>query len=390
MTFDLILVGFGNVARRFVRLLDEVASDLEREHDVTTRVVAIATRSHGQVSDPDGVNASALATALERGQNLGRPGETGRFLRRALTQNAAAGRQRRLVVVETTTLEIASGQPAITYIRDALKGGAHAITSNKGPAAFAFDELNAVAQRAGRCFLFESAVLDGVPLFKLKRATLPAVTVTGFQGVVNSTVNYILTAIEQGETFDGALAAMQRAGIAEADASLDVEGWDAAAKTAVVANALMGAHLTPHTVEREGVNAATEAQVQAARAVGRRLKLVASAERASGIVRGRVRLMELPETDLLAQLEGQQNAIILQTDVLGEIAIVQRGTGLTPTAYGLVSDLVAVARDVRQIPGGDRRPRSPRQARRGRSPSRLARRRSDRRRRTRLRPRCRP
>jgi homoserine dehydrogenase len=372
MTFDLILVGFGNVARRFVRLLDELAPDLDRDHDVATRVVAVATRSHGQASDPHGLNAAALATAVERGQTIGRPGETRRFLRRALTENAAAGRQRRLVVVETTTLEIASGEPAITYIRDALKGGAHVITSNKGPAAFAFEELNAVGQRAERCFLFESAVLDGVPLFTLKRATLPAVAVAGFHGVVNSTVNYILTAIEQGETVDGALAAMQRAGIAEADASLDVDGWDAAAKTAVVANALMGARLTPQTVEREGLSAGAEARVLAARAVGRRLKLVASAERASGIVRGRVRLVELPETDLLAQLEGQQNAIILQTDVLGEIAIVQRGTGLTPTAYGLVSDLVAVARDVRQIRA---RPRSPRRAPRGRSPSRRGRRR---------------
>jgi homoserine dehydrogenase len=371
--FDLILVGFGNVARRFVRLLDELGRDLEREHDITTRVVAIATRSHGQISDPDGLSALALATALERGQNIGRPGDTARFLRRVLAENAAAGRQRRLVVVETTTLEIESGQPAIAYIRDALRGGAHAITSNKGPSAFAFHELEAQARRAGRCFLFESAVLDGVPLFKLKRATLPAVAVTGFEGVVNSTVNYILTAIEQGDTFDGALAAMQRAGIAEADASLDVDGWDAAAKTSVVANALMGARLTPQTVEREGVSAASEARVRAARAVGRRLKLVASAEKTSAIVRARVRLVELPETDLLAQLEGQQNAIILKTDVLGEIAIVQRGTGLTPTAYGLVSDLVAVAHDVRPIRA---RPRSPRRAPRGRSRSRRGRRRS--------------
>ena len=75
--------------------------------------------------------------------------------------------------------------------------------------------------------------MDGVPIFNLRRETLPAVTVTGFRGVVNSTTNFILTAMEQGETFDGALAAMQRAGIAEADPSLDVDGWDAAAKTAI-------------------------------------------------------------------------------------------------------------------------------------------------------------
>ncbi len=373
MSFDLVLVGFGNVGRRFVRLLDELASELAADHDVEARVVGIATKSHGHAYDSNGLPAAELATSVERGASIGRSGPTKSFLRRAIRSSAAAAKARRLVVVETTTLDIASGEPAIDHVRDALAGGAHVITSNKGPAAFAFHRLDALARRADRCFLFESAVLDGVPLFKLRRAALPAVTVTGFQGVVNSTVNYILTAMEQGETFAGALAAMQRAGIAEADASLDIEGWDAAAKTAALANSMMGAQLTPQSIEREGVTAAAEARILAARAVGRRLKLVASAEKAGGIVRGRVRLVELPETDLLAGLEGQQNALVLQTDLLGEIAIVQRGWGLTPTAYGLVSDLVAVARDVRRI-GATRRSRRP--APRDRCPSRLAPRRS--------------
>src|SRR5262249_16231419 len=138
VTFDLVLVGFGNVARRFVRLLDELKPELAREHDLAARVVGIATRSRGRVLNPAGVNAAALATQVEQGGRLG----TGRrttmsFIREATKQLAGGARDGRLVFVETTTLDILRGQPATDHVRAALAGGAHVVTSNKGPAAFA-------------------------------------------------------------------------------------------------------------------------------------------------------------------------------------------------------------------------------------------------------------
>lgn len=368
---DLILIGFGNVARRFVRLLDELGPDVARDYELQTRVVGIATRSHGQIYAKGGVRAASLATMVEGGGRLGRNGSTLPFLRRAIAASAAAAERRHLVVVEATTLDITRGQPATGHVREALNRGAHVVCANKGPAAFAYHVLSGAATRANRCFMFESAVLDGVPVFNLRRAGMAGVTINGFEGVINSTTNYILTAMEQGETFAGALAAMQRAGIAESDPSLDIDGWDAAAKTAVLANVLLGARLTPQGVEREGVSEATAERIRAARAVGRRVKLIASAEKAGGVVRGRVRLAEIPETDLLAGLEGQQNALVLQTDVLGEVAIVQRGWGLTQTAYGLVSDLVSITREVRQTRARRSQRRS---ARRHRTPARRGRR----------------
>jgi homoserine dehydrogenase len=219
------------------------------------------------------------------------------------------------------------------------------VTANKGPAAFAFKTLAAAARRSDRRFLFESAVMDGVPIFNLARTGLPALTVTGFEGVVNSTTNHILTAMENGQRFEDALAAMQKAGIAEADASLDVDGWDAAAKAAALANVLLGASVTPHSVDREGIAGMTVERLAQARVSGRRLKLLASGDGTGRTARASVRIVELPESSLLAQLEGQENALILHTDRLGDIVVVQRGSGLTQTAYGLVSDLAAIARD---------------------------------------------
>jgi homoserine dehydrogenase len=221
------------------------------------------------------------------------------------------------------------------------------VTANKGPVAFAYHGLARAAARAQRSFLFEGAVMDGVPIFNLVRRTLPAVQILGFRGVVNSTTNFIITAMEQGQPFEDALSEMQARGVAEADASLDVDGWDAAAKTAALANVLLDANITPRQVDRRGIGPDTGAAAKRARAEGRRLKLVARAERKGRRVTASVGPEELSGDDLLAGLEGQQNALILRTDLLEEIAIVQRSGSLTQTAYALLSDLISIAQGVR-------------------------------------------
>jgi homoserine dehydrogenase len=341
---DLILVGYGNVARRFVALLAEQRTALVRQHGFGARVIATGTKRHGYLYAGRRVDAASTVD----------------FLRRALTKSGAAARQRRLVVVETTTLDIARGEPATSHIRQALAAGAHVVTANKGPVAFAYRALARAAARADRRFLFESTVMDGVPVFNLVRETLPVVNVIGFRGVVNSTTNFMLTAMEQGQTFAAALAEMQARGIAEADPSLDVDGWDAAAKTAALANVLLNAAITPHGVDRQGITPDAGRRAVEARAAGRRLKLIVRARREGRRVTARVRCEEVPAGDLLAGVEGQQNAIILETDLLEEIALVQRGGSLTQTAYGLLSDLITIAR-------ARATPQSPRSARGRRS-----------------------
>jgi homoserine dehydrogenase len=352
MTFDLVLVGFGHVAQRFVALLDEQRTRIAGAYRFDERIIAVCTERHGRAFSARGLDARALVGRRRHGEPVGvdyLDVSTVDFIREIAHKNAAA-RESRLVVVETTTLDIARGQPAVDHVQAALECGAHVVTANKGPAAFAYASLQAAAHAAGRRFLFEGAVMDGIPIFNLARETLPAVEVAGFRGIVNTTTNYMLTAMEDGRPFDGALADMQEAGIAEADASLDVDGWDAAAKTAALANVLLGARLTPHDVVREGISSSTAARAVAARAAGRRLKLVAGATRDARGIFANVGLQELAAGDLLAGIDGRQNALVLQTDLLGEIAIVQRGSGLTQTAYALLSDLISIARDLTNRP----------------------------------------
>ena len=358
MYVDLILVGFGNVARRFVRLLEERSERLRAEHDLSTRIIAIATRRHGCARDLRGLDARRALELVEAGQSIAfldgsariaagdaaSPTITTDFIRQTMDEAGRLDPSRPIVMVETTVLDIARGQPAINHVQAALESGAHVITANKGPVAFAAGALIDLARRQRRAFHFEGAVMDGIPIFNLVRDTLPVVSVIGFRGVLNSTTNHIITAMEKGEGFGAALAEMQAAGIAEADASFDVDGWDAAAKTAALINVLMGGDVTPHDIRRTGIGGLTSADVCGAVARNRRVKLVASAGRGNGRVSGRVAPEELSASDLLATLEGQQNALVLRTDLLGEIAIVQRGSGLTQTAYALLSDLVAVRR----------------------------------------------
>jgi len=319
---DLAIIGFGNVGQRLVTLLDERSARLAGDYGVTCRVAGTASRRRGAVFENE-----ACADAFG--------------LISRLSHSPAPIR----IVVETTTLDVKNGEPATSHVRAAIAAGCHVVTANKGPVAFAYDELREAARRARIRFLFEGSVMDGVPVFNLVRETLPAVQILGFEGVVNTTTNHIITALERGEAFDAALARMQEEGIAEADPSLDVEGWDAAAKAAALANVLMDARITPHDVQRRGIDEATGDDARRALAKGKRLKLVASARRDSaGAVSCAVGPRELPAAHLLAALDGNANALILETDLLDRIAISQLSSSLTQTAYALLSDILSIAR----------------------------------------------
>jgi homoserine dehydrogenase len=354
---DLMLVGFGNVGRRFARLLEEKSVRLRGDYDLSWRVVGIATKRHGAAYDARGLDVVKALRLAEAGASLGAligresgrtisPEATGLELIKHATAEASTRRMQHLVLVETTVLDIERGQPATDHVMAALRGGAHVVTANKGPVAFAYREIMSMTGNERRRFLFEGAVMDGIPVFNLVRETLPAVDILGFRGIINTTSHYILTAMESGRTFDDALAEMQAEGIAEADPSFDVDGWDAAAKAAALVNVLMRGAVTPRTIARTGIRGITREDVQDAVRRGRRIRLVASAERRDGQIAARVAPVELDASDPLASLGGRQNQIVLDTDLLGPIGIQQLDGGLVQTAYALLSDLVTLARSL--------------------------------------------
>jgi homoserine dehydrogenase len=206
-----------------------------------------------------------------------------------------------------------------------------------------------LAESVDRIFFFEGAVMDGIPVFNLVRDTMPAIHVKGFRGVINTTCQYVLSSIERGLELEHALGDMRARGIAEADASLDVEGWDAAAKTAALVNALVAGSITPHQVQRTGITGLAPSEIREAAARNKRIRLVASASRQGGQLIARVEPEMLDANDPLAALDELDNALYLDTDLLGELGIVQRSSGLTQTAYALLSDLARIAQRLREV-----------------------------------------
>ena len=326
-TYNLALLGFGNVGRALVSLLERKRPDLRDGYGIEFRITGVATRRLGWIAAPDGLDPSALLG----GQTPRSSANNVRDWLRAAQTN---------VLFESTSLNRETGQPAIDHLKAALEAGAHAITANKGPVVHGYAELNALAQKSGRKFLFESTVMDGVPIFCLFRDTLPTVKVLGFRAILNSTTNFVLQQTEEGSTLNRAIGKAQELGVAETDPSDDLEGWDAAVKVAALATVLMGVPLKPQAVEREGIEELHPLAVQAARRAGRPYKLVCEARREKEGVRASVRPQQLPLSDPLAWVNGTSSAIYFETDIFPGLAITEQNPGVTETAYGLLADFV--------------------------------------------------
>lgn len=335
--YNLALIGFGNVGQALARLLIRKRGELERFYQVTFAVTGIATGRHGAAIDPDGLDLDRALDKMSSGQMLDAlsrvpaPASAIDFLRACPAQ----------VMFEASPVNHHTGQPAIDHLRTALELDMHAITANKGPVVHAYQLLSGLAAAHGRRFMFESAVMDGAPIFSLFREALPGASLLGFRGILNSCTNLILTHMESGETFDQAVAYAQTIGITETDPNADIDGWDAAIKVAALATVLMGAPLTPQQVDRRSMRSITPAQIAAARQSGQRWKMVCSAERDErGAILARV-VPELVASDSpLYSINGTSSYVQFELDVLPGLGIVENNPGPETTAYGLLADFL--------------------------------------------------
>ena len=243
------------------------------------------------------------------------------------------------VLFEATSLNVATGQPAIDHIRAALHHGAHAITANKGPIVHAYRELRDLAARQGKRFLFESTVMDGAPIFSFFDE-LPAIHLQGFHGILNSTTNVILSEMEQGLSFDAALKKAQDLGIAETDATHDIDGWDAAVKTAALITVLMDIPIRLDQIARDGIRDLTANAVRAAKRDGWPFKLVCRAQRIGNEVQASVGPEKVRSSEPMARITGTSSYVYFETDLFPGLAITEENPGLYATAYGLLADFV--------------------------------------------------
>ena len=341
-TLKLCFIGFGNVGQKVSALLLEKQDWLRETFATDVIVTGIAGRSKGSLVDPAGLD---LRESLSQVQTTGRfdPASPAAFEGTPEEMMAASGAD---VLVEMSTLSIRDGLPAADYIRYALRRGMHVITANKGPEAWYYKELKALAEEAGKQFLYETIVLDGTPTFNLMTETLHGNTISGITGILNGTSNYVLKLLEEGKSYDEAIKAAQDIGLAEADPSMDIDGWDGAAKICAMANILMDASITPDDVEVESVRSVTAEKLADAKQRGMCIKYICRAEQTEDGVKVSVKPEELPREHAYNSVNGTSAVFTLYTDLAGELTIIQTDPGLLQTAYGIYSDLITLLKRI--------------------------------------------
>jgi homoserine dehydrogenase len=313
------ILGCGSVGSQVVRLLGEQADDLAARVGVPVELAGVAVRrldAPREVEVPEGLlttDAHALVT---------RPDVD--------------------VIVEV----IGGIEPARSLILAALESGASVVTANKALLAEDGPTLFEAADKAGRDLYFEAAVAGAIPILRPLRESLAGDRVTRVLGIVNGTTNFILDRMDSsGAGFAEALEEAQELGYAEADPTADVEGFDAAAKAAILASLAFHTRVTAADVYREGISEVTAGDVRSAREMGSVVKLLAIAELSGGAVSVRVHPAMIPRTHPLASVREAFNAVFVESEAAGQLMFYGPGAGGSPTASAVLGDLVTVARN---------------------------------------------
>jgi homoserine dehydrogenase len=340
MHYNLVLIGFGNVARALARLLLRKQVLLKSQYDITFSFTGVSTGRHGFAVDPNGLDIEEALRLVEGAKSLSSLSSFDVSDSFSVIQHSSAH-----VLFENSPVNTQTGQPALDHIRAALELGMHAITANKGPLVHGYRELSALAKSKGKTFGFESTVLGGSPVFSVFRETFPLAELSSFKGILNATTNIILSRMENGESYEDAVKYCQSVGVAETDPTNDIDGWDAAIKVAALITVLMDTPFTPQQVNPIGIRGITRDMIEKASVEGKRYKLVCSVEKAGDQINARV----APElVDASSPLYGMMNSstgVTFRTDVLPDYSItVSEREGMAggpvETAYGLFADFV--------------------------------------------------
>ena len=317
------LLGCGVVGSAVARLLSEHADDMRARVGAPLEIVGIAVRRPGRDRSATGVDPTLFTTDADD-----------------------------LVTRADVVVEVIGGiEPARSLILRAMEHGASVVTANKALLAEDGPTLYAAAARHGVDLYYEAAVAGAIPLLRPLRESLAGDEVHQVLGIVNGTTNYILDKMDRtGASFADALEQAQALGYAEADPTADVEGFDAAAKAAILASLAFHSRVAGKDVHREGITDVTAADVAAAREMDSVIKLLAICERLDGGISVRVHPAMIPRSHPLAGVGDAYNAVFVEADAAGQLMFYGRGAGGDPTASAVLGDIVAVAQH--RVAGG--------------------------------------
>jgi homoserine dehydrogenase len=336
------MTGFGNVGQGVAQLLAEHRDEYQGRYGVRLLLTGVADR-RGMVVDPSGLDERGLLLAKRERGSVSTVAEQGRSVRGEFLESSEAD-----VFVEASSTNFVDAEPGWTSIRSALGLGMDVVLASKGALVLYYAELMEIAHSAGKTVSYSATIGAPLPILELTNRALVGASVMGFEGVLNSTSNVILQAMIEGKSYDEGVQLAQALGIAETDPTLDVDGWDAAAKAAIVANTAFGSSLGINDVSREGIREVTPEQIRGAVVTGSTLKLVSSTSRHDGTVVAEVRVEQRGPADPLGRLRGSELGAVIHTSQLGDFtATVENSGGVTggiATAYTVLRDVLNLAR----------------------------------------------
>lgn len=329
----IILIGYGVVGQSFTKLLLSKLVDLYNLYGMKPRIVACVDNK-GSAIDTSGLDIQRL---LEIKKNKGTVGKYYNNNKSKLEPIQIIENIDAEIVMELTPTNLIDGEPGLSHIISAMKYGKNVITVNKGPLSVAFSSLIELANFNGISFKFSGTVGGGTPILEFAKRCLKGDRIVSFKGILNGTTNYILSKMEEGLTFTDALNDAQIKGYAETVPSLDIDGYDAAAKLVIMANWLMGMKVALEDVNRNGITTVKTQEVSEALRKGNAVKLIAICENKKLVVKP----MEVSKLDPLC-VNGTLNSVTFSLEYAGNQTIIGRGAGGIETASAVLRDMIEI------------------------------------------------
>ncbi len=340
-TVRFLLVGLGNLGRRFCEILQQKDALLRRRYGLDLRLMGAAD-SRGAAYDPlIGLDPAQVARLKQLGGTVADYPGVGERDWQALELVAAA---RADLLLEASPVNLKRGsEPGLSCIRIALRRGMHVVTPNKGPLVVAYRELHDLAAAQGVQLRFDGTVAGGLPVINLGQRDLRGAVIHRLEAVPNLTTGYVMDLLADGLSWEEARTRARQEGILEGDGLWDLEGWDAAAKLVILANAVLEYPARMENVSRTGITALSGEVLRAARERGERYRLLAWAERYSdGTHNLKVAPVPLPPDHPLGHLGRKQMGITFSTDIYGTITTIIDEPDPVPSAATMLRDVIDI------------------------------------------------
>ena len=333
MKKDIIISGYGNVARELVKLLLEKEKMLKETYNLEGKVCGIIG-SKGMIYQKEGIDIHAL---LKFGTGSAALAYYANQFEIPFQQTQITGD----ILVECSPTNINDGEPGKTYIRQALENGMDVIAVSKGALVTSFDELMKIAEKSGATLKYSGATAAALPTLDIGEYSLAGSTITSIEGVLNGTSNYILTSMHQDKlSLAQALKKAQEQGIAEANADMDIKGIDSACKILLLANRFLEAKISLSDIRISGIDEITIKVIEKAKARGSKLKLIASASVIHDIVDVQVRISELSKEHPLYYVDGTNKGIVFDTKEMGTICVTGGASHPRAAAAAALKDMI--------------------------------------------------